>query len=281
MKKSLFLLACALLMPGGFSAQRAQAEQLPLWEVGAGFAGIDFPVYRGSSERRAYLLPFPYFTYHGEHLQVTRERVRGLLLRRNDVEMDISVNGSVPAKSSDTLGRHGMPDLDATLEIGPSLNVHMLYSEDKKTNFDLRLPVRRVFASNFYHVQAVGWVFQPQLDLDFIDVRHSGWNMGFVAGPIFADSYYHQYFYSVAPQYATPTRPAYTATGGYSGKQFIWALNKRYPDFWTGGFMKWDDLNGAVFANSPVVTSKQYFTVGWAVSWILDRSDKKVEVSND
>ncbi len=259
--------------------QRVGAEQLPLWEVGAGFAAIDFPVYRGSNERKAYLLPFPYVTYHGEHLQVSRERARALFFRRERVELDVSVNGSVPAKSA--LARAGMPDLDATLELGPSLNVHLYYDEDKKTNFDLRLPVRMAIASNFRHAYDIGWLFQPQLDLDLRDLGHEGWNMGFVMGPVFADRRYNQYFYSVAPLYATPTRPAYAAGGGYSGFQFIWALNKRFPGVWTGGFMKWDTLRGAVFADSPLVTSKQYFTVGWAISWIIDKSDTQVEVKSD
>ncbi len=45
--------------------------------------------------------------------------------------------------------------------------------------------------------------------------------------------------------------------------------------------MKWDDLSSAVFVDSPLVKSKQYFTVGWAITWILDKSDTMVEVSND
>ena len=265
-----------LCLPGAY----AQTELKPEWEAGAGVAAIDFPMYRGSDERRAYLLPIPYFVYRGETIQVNRERVRGLIFRKDTVEMDISVNGSVPAKGS--VARQGMPDLDPTLEIGPSLNVHLYYSDDKKTNFDLRMPLRGVLASDFSRVQGVGWLFQPQLDVDFRDVDHSGWNIGLVGGPIYADRRYHQYFYSVAPQYATATRPAYAASGGYSGMQFIFAFNKRYKDgLWMGGFMKWDELKDAVFADSPLVKSKQYFTIGFAATWIFDKSDKMVEVNND
>ncbi len=279
MKRRFILWVATCLGTCGLGAGVVQAEQLPLWEVGAGFAVIDFPVYRGSDERRAYLLPAPYLNYHGQYLQVSRERARALFLRRDRVELDVSVNGSVPAKGAKA--RSGMPNLDATLELGPSLNVHLYYDEDRRTNVDLRLPVRSAIASDFSRVYDVGWLFQPQLDLDLHDVMHEGWNMGFVVGPVFADRRYHQYFYNVAPQYATPTRPAYTAPGGYGGMQFIWALSKRYPGYWTGGFMKWDNLNGAVFANSPLVTSKSYFTIGWAVTWILDKSATTVEVSDD
>ncbi len=173
------------------------------------------------------MLPVPYFVYRGEVLQINRERVRGLVFRRDSVEMDVSVNGSVPAKSKDSIVRQGMPDLNPTLEIGPSLNVHFYYSEDKKTNFDMRMPLRSVTATDFKHFQNAGWLFQPQLDVDFYGIGHSGWNIGLVGGLIFSDQRYHQYFYNVAPQYATATRPAYTADGGYSGKQFIFTFNKR------------------------------------------------------
>src|SRR5512135_691274 len=77
---------------------KAQTELKPEWEIGAGFAAIDFPMYRGSDERKSYLLPVPYFVYRGETLQVNRERVRGLVFKSDAVELDISVNGSVPAK---------------------------------------------------------------------------------------------------------------------------------------------------------------------------------------
>jgi len=255
---------------------RAQTEFRPLWEIGAGFAAIDFPVYRGADERKFYLLPVPYFTYNGEILQVSRERVRGLIFKRDRVEMDVSVNGSVPARAA--IARQGMPDLDPTLELGPSLNFHLLYAEDKRNTFDMRLPWRAVVASDLSHFRHAGWLFQPQLNLDFHDIDHSGWNIGLVGGVIYADKHYHGYFYDVAPQYATAMRPAYTVGGGYSGTQFILAFNKRHEGYWTGGFMKWDNLKGAVFADSPLVKSKGYFTVGFALTWILDKSDRRVEV---
>lgn len=263
------------------SAAYAQTELKPQWEIGAGFAAIDFPIYRGANERRAYILPIPYFVYRGETIQVNRERVRGLIFRRGSVEMDVSVNGSVPAKSKDSIARQGLPDLKPTLEIGPSLNAHLYYSEDKKVNFDIRMPLRSVIATDFKHFQNIGWLFQPHLNLDVRDINDSGWNIGLLGGLIFSDQRYHQYFYTVAPQYATAMRPAYTAEGGYAGTQFIFAFNKRQDKRWMGGFMKWDNLNGAVFADSPLVKSKQYFTIGFAVTWVLDNSDKMVEVSDD
>jgi len=259
----------------------AQAELKPEWELGLGLAAIDFPLYRGAAERRSYLLPAPYVQYRGEFLQVDRERVRGLLFRHDRVELDISVNGSVPVSSQDSEARRDMPDLDPTLELGPELNLHLYYDERRHTNLDLRLPVRAVMAVNRHRIERQGWLFQPQLNLDLKRVRQSGWDLGLVAGLLYGDQGYHGYFYDVAPQYATAQRPAYSAPGGFAGKQFIAALSRRQGDTWMGAFVKWDDLSGAVFADSPLVQSRQAFSAGFMVAWVFAKSDRLVDVSDD
>lgn len=268
------LLMCLLSVP-------AWAEQRPKWEIGAGFAGLDFPKYRGSKERRVYVLPVPYFTYQGDFLKVTRQSARGLLYRSNRVEMDVSFGGSVPSGGKDTQARQGMPNLDGTFEIGPQVIFHLYYDEKKETNLDLRLPVRPAVATDFSHFKHIGWIFQPRLNLDLKNIAQSGWNLGLSGGTVYADSRYHGYFYSVPVAYATPTRPAYAAAGGYSGYQLTVALSKRFPGYWTGAFVKWDNLSGAAFAGSPLVTSTHFFTFGFAVTWVFSRSEKMVEVSND
>jgi outer membrane scaffolding protein for murein synthesis (MipA/OmpV family) len=262
------------------SSLGAGAAQFPLWEAGAGVAAINFPDYRGSDERQTYVLPVPYLVYRGDFLKVEDQRVRGLFFKNERAELEVSVNGSVPVKSNDNQARRGMPDLDPTLEVGPSLNFFLHRSPDRKFKLDLRLPVRAVIATDLSHVKHVGWVFQPNLSLDIKDVfDHPGWKLGLLAGPVFADRRYHEYIYGVDPAFATASRPAYRAGGGYAGSQFIAAISKRYPSLWVGGFMKWDTLNGAVFADSPLVKTKQYFTAGFAVSWVFARSDKYVDAN--
>ena len=269
-----------LLLAAGLAALPALAEQLPLWEAGAGVAAINFPEYRGSDERQSYVLPLPYFVYRGDFLQVDDQRVRGLFFKNERAEMDVSINGSVPVKSNDNGARRGMPDLDPTLEIGPSLNFFLHRSDDRKVKLDLRLPLRAVLATNLRHAKHAGWIFQPNLNIDVRDVLgNDGWNLGLLAGPVFADRRYHQYLYNVDPAFASADRPAYSASGGYAGSQFIAALSKRFPAFWVGGFMKWDTLQGAVFADSPLVRTRQYFTAGIGVAWVFARSANSVEIN--
>ena len=262
------------------AATGARAEQLPLWEAGAGVTIINFPEYRGSAERRTWVLPFPYLVYRGEFLQADERRVRGVFFKTESVELDASFSGTVPVNSSENAARQGMPDLDPTLEIGPSLNFSLLRSVDRKTTLELRLPVRAVLASDLSYVDFVGWVFQPTLNVDTRDVfGHPGWKLGLLGGPVYSNSNYNRYFYAVDPAFATASRPAYSPGGGYGGAQFIAALSKRYRDFWIGGFAKWDTLSGAVFADSPLVTARQTWSAGVAVAWVIGESKTKVETN--
>jgi outer membrane scaffolding protein for murein synthesis (MipA/OmpV family) len=279
-----FAAACALLraiIVTAGAAGAARAEQLPLWEAGMGAAVLSLPHYRGSDERRAWVLPFPYVVYRGEFLQADEKRVRGLFFKTERVELDVSVNGTPPVDSSDNEARRGMPDLDATLEIGPSLNFLLARSDDRKARLELRLPLRGVLATDLSHVDFVGWVFQPNLNVDVKDAfGHAGWNLGLLAGPMFGDRRYHQYFYGVDPAFATAARPAYNASGGYAGTQLLVALSKRYRTFWVGGYARWDTLNNAVFADSPLVRTKHSFAYGIAAAWILGESKIRVEVNS-
>jgi outer membrane protein len=269
-------IAVTLLLVSPALVSSALADQVPLWEAGAGFAYIDFPHYRGSDERESYLLPMPYVIYRGDFLKVDRARVRGMLYHTDKAELDVSVNGSVPVKND--RARQGMPNLDPTLEIGPSLNISLYQSVANQAQVELRLPLRSVISSDFSYLRDVGWIFQPLLNLDVQNVfNQTGWNLGMGVGPLFTDHRYNQYFYGVDTAYIRAGRPAYTAHGGYAGAQFVVALTKRFPGFWTSGFLKLDTLHGAAFEDSPLVRSKQNATVGFAFTWIFAQSSTKVE----
>lgn len=260
------------------SAWPAQAESLPLWEAGAGVAVIDFPHYRGSDQQHVYALPLPYLVYRGDLLRVDREGLRGMLFRSERAELDLSLNGSVPVRSADNRARAGMDDLDPTLEIGPSFNLHLARSADDRFRLDLRLPLRAVIASDFSQVRDTGWIFQPQLNVDLrAPFGRRGWNLGLVAGPVFANRRQHDYFYGVGAADATPTRPAFRASGGYSGSQFIAAISRRFERFWFGAYAKFDDLHGAAFEDSPLVRSRTNVTGGFGIAWVFAESTARVE----
>jgi outer membrane scaffolding protein for murein synthesis (MipA/OmpV family) len=167
-----------------------------------------------------------------------------------------------------------MPDLDPTLELGPSLNF-LLAQNPQGRKLTLKLPLRAVIASDFHHTTAAGVLANPQLNLD-IPLQHD-WKLGLVAGALIGDRKYHGYFYSVAPQYASADRPAYDAPGGYSGTQFIAAASKRFDSFWVGAFVKYDNVSHAAFEASPLVKQHNNLAAGFGISWVFAQSAQQVE----
>jgi outer membrane protein len=267
------LLALIALAPCG-----ARGGEFPLWEAGVGAAMIDFPDYRGSDERRVIALPIPYLVYRGELLKADRGGLRGEFFRNDRVDLHLSVNGSIPVDSSDNATRRGMPDLEPTLEIGARLDLKLLRDADRGIEVTLGLPARTVIAVDFPNSKNIGWVFQPEINIDFRDTwLGEGWKLGLSVGPLFGDRRYHNYFYGVPQDFATPERPAYNAPSGYAGSQLLGAASKRFRSFWVGGFVRLDTLAGAVFENSPLIRQNESFAAGLAIAWILGRSGKMVE----
>jgi outer membrane scaffolding protein for murein synthesis (MipA/OmpV family) len=258
----------------------ACAEQKPLWEAGLGIGAVSFPDYRGSDRTQTYLLPVPFFVYRGEFLKADRNGVRGRFFDSDRVELNVTLGASAPVDSKDNPTRQGMPNLKPTVEMGPSLDVTLWRSGDKRAKLDFRLPlVTGVTIES--SPRSTGLQFSPRLNLDLQDPAGlTGWNLGLVAGPLFGDRRQHQYFYSVAQQYATPDRPAYEARSGYAGAQFLAAVSKRFPSFWVGGFVRYDTLSGAVFGDSPLVKRNNYLAGGIAAAWILGESSRLVEVTD-
>lgn len=248
----------------------------PLWEVGLGIGGISFPHYRGSDERVGYVFPTPYFVYRGKFLRADRNGLRGRLFDSDRAELNISLGLSLPVKSRDNDAREGMPNLKTSVEIGPSLNLNLWQSGTDRSRLDLRLPVRLAVTLES-SPRAIGWIFSPNLNLDIADPGgFRGWNLGLMAGPLFATSRYHQYYYSVDEQFATAARPAYAARGGYSGSMALVSLSRRFRHVWVGAFVRYDRLDGATFEDSPLVRQKSALAGGLAVTWVFGQSSTMV-----
>jgi outer membrane scaffolding protein for murein synthesis (MipA/OmpV family) len=260
-------------------ATPARAVERPLWEAGVGATGLYLPDYRGADQSRGYLYPLPFFAYRGDYFRVDREGIRGIFFQSDRVELDVSLYATPPIDSSDNDARQGMPDLDATVEIGPVLDI--VLARDRKIDYNyrlrLRLPARAVIATDLSHWQNQGWVFYPHLNLDLRPEFLGGrWNVGFNAGPLYGTQKYHEYFYGVPAQFATPERPAYEARGGYSGLTLLAALSRRIDKFWVAAYARYDNLSGAVFNESPLVRQNHAWAAGIAIAWVFAESGTKV-----
>jgi outer membrane scaffolding protein for murein synthesis (MipA/OmpV family) len=271
------LAACALLLCSAGQAAHA-AEEKPLWEAGIGVATVSFPAYRGSDQRHNFLLPTPYFVYRGEFFKADRDGVRAQLFDSDRVELTFSAALSPPASSDDIRARAGMPDLKANFELGPQLNLTLWRTDDRARQLKLLLPLRAAFTLE-KQSRSLGWVVHPKLNLDISDLSDfPGWNLGLQVGPLFGDRKQHDYFYGVDTAYATSDRPAYAAGGGFAGMQAIVGVSKRYSKHWVGAFLRYDNLSGARFVDSPLVRTRNYVAAGVAVSWILGESTTRVLV---
>ncbi|HNI24107.1 MipA/OmpV family protein [Plasticicumulans sp.] len=265
-----------LLALAGCVPLPAAAEDLPLWELGAGLGVLSFNEYRGSSQRSNHVLPVPYFVYRGEVFKADRDGIRGQLFDGEHLRLNVSLGASVPVDSHDSGRRRGMPDLKATVEVGPALEIRLWTSADRKQRLELRLPARLALTVEG-PPRDIGVVFSPNLNLDIDDpLGFRDWHLGLLAGPIYADARNHGYFYDVAPRYANAERPVYHAGAGYSGSRFLVAVSKRFPQFWVGGFARYDDLRGAVFEDSPLVDSRSSWAAGAAIAWVFDQSATRV-----
>lgn len=269
-RRLLALAACAI---GQVAA--AQARDEPLWEAGLGGVVLELPDYRGSSRSRTYALPLPFFVYRGELFKADREGVRGILFDSESVELQVSVGASLPVDSDRSPLREGMDSLKPAVEIGPSLEWHLWKSGASGTKADLRLPLRAAVTVES-RPRYIGVQFFPHLNVDFEGLPGLwGWNLGLLAGPVFTDRRYNDYFYSVGEADATAARPAYNAKGGYGGMQFIIGASRRIERWWVGGYVRYDTLRGAAFESSPLVDARRYVAGGIGLSWVFAQSERK------
>ena len=268
-----------LPMLGLLATHSGYADPQPLWELGAGAGVVEFSDYPGSATTRVYPVPVPYVRYRGEFLRSDRDGVHGILFNQPRISLNVSLGASVPVSSRDDPARAGMPNLSAVLEAGPSLDLHLWWSSDRSVTVDLRIPARLGITVST-QPEAIGWSLAPNINVDLLHLGGSnGWDVGLLAGPLFATRGYNQYFYSVAPEYATPERPEYAAGAGYAGSEMTAAISRRYPRLWVGAFARYLNLEGATFVDSPLVQRRNDLAAGVGFAWMISRSSRLVESS--
>lgn len=261
------IFAVALIYGGG-----ARAEELPRWELGLGVGGVYVPDYRGADEARAYVVPWPYVVYRGSRFNLDREGLQGRLFGSTRLSIVASINASTPADSSQNVARAGMPDLDFAFEVGPMLEVNLWREPVKKQRVALQLPLRAVVVSDFRRFDDAGWIFAPRLLWQAPYFQPGDIDVDVTLGPLFASDAYHDYYYRVEPQYATVTRPAYDAVAGYSGSRLTVGVAKRKRQWWWGAYVRYDNLAGATFIESPLIRARESWVAGGGLAYVFARS---------
>jgi outer membrane protein len=243
---------------------------LPLWEAGIGAAGFSTPAYPGASDRSNRSLVLPLFLYRGKILRADQNGVGARFLNTDKLEFDIGFAGALPAHSDDVDARRGMPDLGTLLEFGPRLKYKFAdLGEAGRLRVDL--PLRAVIEARG-GLRRQGWTTEPRL---VWEKRGEGarWTLEAQLGAVFGDRRINRYFYEVAPQYATPERPAYRADSGLmlvrTGVGGSWRVN---PDLRVFSFLRYEVVGGAANRDSPLMRKSTGVSAYVGFAWTFARS---------
>jgi len=248
-------------------------EQLPLIEFGATVGTVSFPVYPGADEHKTLVGLLPAVIIRDRVLRSDEDDgVRAVVDDDPHHGFDIGFGGSWTVDSDDVAIRSGMPDLDYTFEIGPRFH-HRLARLDK-ASLTLFVPVRAAFSTDFGSIRDRGFVAAPALRLRNEPREREGLRWTLQLTSEFATERWHDYFYSVAPEYATEGRPAYRAKGGYvrsvAGAGAGWRLGD-YEVTLGGSFSL---LDGAANTDSPLMVRKTNWAAGVGFTWWFYASDE-------
>lgn len=256
------------------SAYADDVERLPKWELGAGLAAASFPDYPGSDQNRSLVLPYPSVIYRGSRIRAGRDGLRGMLFKGKRWDLDVSAGGSLSVNSEDNRAREGMNDLGISLEFGPSLRLKFIDETDQK--LQLRFNLRALLvADDFPALDYEGWLFNPELRWR----RHYGerYILGSSLEMRYANRAYHDYFYGVASQFATPTRPEYRGQRGYSSVGVSGFVTKKLDQNWRASVrLGYYDLHDVAFNDSPLFRKNSGAFFGLSISRVLWRSEATV-----
>lgn len=239
------------------------------WELGFGIGDISSPDYRGSNEYRNYIAPIPYIIYRGKYIQSDRDGIKGNIFKSDQLEFTFSATATISQKADENKARENMPKLGSTVEVGPALNIK-LSDMVLPDNLVLQLPVYAVIAVTGSDRGFQGLTFQPQLI--YRDMIHN-WQFTQRVGLSIASREYHDYYYSVAQEYATPERNFFDAPGGYSGLFTQAAISRSMrifeADTKLAFFLRYDNIDNTAFAESPLVKTNHVLRGGFAFVWVI------------
>ena len=269
---ALWLLACLCML------RPAHAGHLPLWELGIGIGTLNTPHYRGSNSEADLVLPFPYVIYRGSFLQIDNEEgVRGKLFNNEGVRFDLSLAGNLPVPDTDEGARSDMDALDPLIEIGAELIIDLWRASERDHSFSFNVPLRMVYSVGDPLLKFQGVTLSPYLNYKIRQEDHGLlWRYSASFGPIFANSRYHDYFYEVDTEFVTPQRAEYHADSGYGGSRVTLSVTRHAQKYMIGAFARYDNLERAVFEDSPLVETRDYFVFGIVFAWILGASEETV-----
>jgi len=272
---SLLLLLAVSFNPKAQITQSVEGRQLPLWEGGVALVGALVPAYPASEDTNFFALPFPAFFYRGDVLRADEEGgMRGRFFKSSNLEVNLSIGGSLPANSKDVAIRKGMPDLKTMVEVGPGiLSTLWRKKGDYNAKLGLNIPVRAAWTVDLFEAKERGIVLNPLLYLITENLFADGLLSFTGLSAVVASHKFHKVFYQVDQQFSQPGRAAYGAQSGYLGttlsQGFARTLFKGTRAFVGGSY---NYYKGSSNENSPLFRRKDNFSVAIGLVWWFYKS---------
>ena len=262
--------AALLLALAPLCATAQQAPTQPLWEVGAFGAAYSQQAYPGSDKQVNGAIALPYFIYRGKYFRADRNALGLRALKTPTVEVDIGLSGAFGSSSDDIDARRGMPDLGTLVEFGPRLKWDL--GPAMGGAWRAEFPLRGVFDLSDGAANR-GVAFEPALFYERGSAN--GWRYSTGVSAVFANRKLADTFYGVAPRYATPGRPAYTAESGLVAWRLSLSASRQLaPDWRLFAYTRLQSVAGAANKASPLVRQTTGVTVGVGVAYTWAQSDR-------
>jgi outer membrane protein len=250
--------------------------QPALWEMAlAGYSRYG-PAYPASEDYQLDVVPLPFPIYRGKFLRVGDDKdkpVRTRIFRRDRIKLDLDFGLNLPVDSEDIDVREDMPDLDLLLEVGPELEFQFV--ENLPGDFFLALQTRAALSFDGLDTTWRGMVYSTEFKY-VLPFNRDKTKVNMRLTPEIASNDYMDFFYGVAPEFATANRPTYKASGGYLGTRLRFTIgheiSKKF-EIRTGvrvGFYQ-----GAKNEDSPLFTADNTGEVFFAFLWKFWESKRR------
>lgn len=264
--------ACIFSISGlAFAAE----EEKPLWELGLGIGGLSQAYYTGTKERRNFAFPVILPIYRGEVLKSDDKGMRAELFDDDRYKLDVSLDFNLAVDSDDVELRAGMPDIDSNLQIGPSLEITL--AEDSSSEWRANLPIRANIGIGD-DIESLGFTFSPSVSYEKnLNLGSTPWRFGASLGPQYGSADYNAIYYGVDDEFATSSRAGYQAESGYSGSRLQLSMTSKNADRLWVWFLRYENISGASFEDSPLVETDNNLVVGFIYSHTLWKSKQKAK----
>jgi outer membrane scaffolding protein for murein synthesis (MipA/OmpV family) len=267
--------ACVLASPVSAApfappVEPADPPNQPLWELGLAGGVVSTPSYPAADDRETRGLALPMIIYRGKILRADQSGIGARLFRSDAAELDIGLAASLPARSDDVAARAGMPDLGALAEFGPRLKLRLAQLDERRT-VRAELPLRAVIEARG-GLRHQGYTFEPRLVYEQ-RTPDGKWLFDAQLAAVVGDRKINRYFYEVRPEYATATRPAYSADAGLIlARVGVFASRVVNRDLRVYGFLRAENYGVGANDDSPLHRRNSGLSAGLGLTWTWKRS---------